>query len=67
MDTRREGREEEMKKGEARYIYNVLFWDEVNHVMMSLGFTSNKWKWLRASGWNRKKYIPNLSFQKRYI
>ena len=56
-----------MKKGEAKYIYNVLFWDKVNPEMLSLGFTSNKWKWLRSSGWNRKKYISNLTFQKRYV
>ncbi len=55
-----------MKKGEASYYYNVLFWDEENTQMISLGFTSNKWKWLRSSGWNRKKYLPNITFQKRY-
>ena len=55
-----------MKKGESKYYYNVLFWDEVNHEMYSLGFTSNKWQWLRNSGWNRKRYIKDLIFQKRY-
>ena len=55
-----------MRKSEAKYYYNVLFWDEVNHEMYSLGFTSNKWKWLRGSGRNRKAYTKNLIFQKRY-
>ncbi len=56
-----------VKKGEAKYYYCILFWDEVNSEMIPLGFTSNKWKWLRSSGWNRKKYLPNITFQKRYI